>query len=143
MMGPSETFLHLGVWAQDSYGDNITYLYMTQVNGSSVYVIANYTTGGNTVTILPNAAINFTVDVQGNMTLFGSSTNFLNYTYVNATIVTGATYVLNNVNITQGSSGSVINDGTYYYVNYTYQWTSSLPIAGDTYNCSFNYNGEY
>jgi len=131
------------VFAADSQGNDITHVKAYENSTASWVLVKNFTATGQSERI-PNAvAVNFETYVRFNVSLAANNATAQSYTRVNITIQHGAgpTTDINNAAMTNTASYSY-NDTAYYYLAYYYNWTG-LSIAGETYNCTFVYQGYY
>ena len=132
------TFLALAV----TDGMDINWIYVEQYNGTAWNLVQNFTTTGGSERILDTQPINFTVCVYFNKTLAAAVGDAVTYTRVNGTIgVGGDASIWNNVALNY--SGTNSSDATFWYLWYHGNWTTSLAVAGTTYNCTFLYQGYY
>lgn len=128
------------VWAADALGNDIEYVEVYQYNGTAWNMVENFTVSGGSTRITDSWQTRFVVGVQLNDTLADDTAEARSYTRANMTIVDGGT-VWNNESL--NDTGTVQDIGSYYYVPYEGNWTSNLPAAGVTYNCTVNYEVYY
>jgi hypothetical protein len=117
----------------DSYGNDILFIEVWE--GSTLK--ANFTSSGGSVRVNASKTITFNVTVCFNSTLASSQSEAVQYTRVllNITgIVTNAE--LTNVKVT----GPV---GGFYYLTEQYIIAANTLTEGQTYACSFKYQGYY
>lgn len=125
--------------AADASGDDITYVTVSQYNGTDWNVVKNFTTTGGSERVHDNWQIRFLVGVKFNNTLVASVAEAETYTWIrmNITYNAGADYMWTNYNLTYVSYAL---DGDFYYGQYTADWNATtaatLCIAGTTYNCT-------
>jgi len=134
---PGSMFV-LTVYGADSYGNDITHIHVYQ-NGS---LLVNFTATGGSQRINDSVSMHFEVYVKINSSLVSSEAEAISYTRVNMSIMNvNTTYVWNNVPLNSSGTASLV--GSYYYHQKYGDWTSSLPVAGVTYNCTVVYQAYF
>ena len=116
----------------DSYGNDILSIAVYEDN----VLKANFTSSGGTVRLNASKTITFNVTICFNITLASSQTEAIQYTrvYLNITgIITNAE--LTNVKIWQNSN--------FYYLIEKYTINPNTLSGGQTYACTFKYQGYY
>lgn len=126
-------------------GDAISYFQVDQYNGTDWNNMLNATSSGQSASILDGQLVNFTIQVKLDITYAATAAQAQTYTWVGMSIFYGAgpTYVWNNVTLNDTAVGGVYSDASFWYVRKLGNWTSSLPIAGTTYNCTAEYRAYY
>lgn len=127
-------------YSPDSNGNDINFNEIwTRPNETTAYTLIGNITTSTTVNIHDNYYVHLNCTVQFNNTLGDG----LTYTRVNITISynSGANFIANNIPMTQW--GTEIDNGTFWFVPYYYNWTSNLPTAGVLYNCTEDYQPYY
>jgi hypothetical protein len=135
MFFANDNFVVLRVYAGpgDAYGNDIKFI---EVWEGSVFK-ANFTASGGSVRVNASKAITFNVTVWFNSTLAGSQSEAVSYTrvYLNITgVVTNAE--LSNVAV----SGPV---GGFYILVEQYVVAAGTLSEGQSYECTFKYQGYY
>jgi len=133
------------VWASDSYGDDINDTKVSQYNTSQWVLIQQFSANGSArITDSWQTSFLVTVKINGSLLATNTSSGADTATRVNMTIVqadNGANIIWNNLSL--NSTGTPSYASPYWYVAKLGNWTSSLPVAGVTYNCTIVYQGYY
>jgi len=139
----NQTLMFIAYATPDSYGNDHRNVAVFQ-NISGVWtLVKNFTTSNQTQSVNDGQAINFEDIIKYNVTLASDNATARSYTRVNITISynAGVSFIVNNSPMTQDATS--YNDSSYYYITFYYNWSSSLPAQGVTYNCSFAYQPYY
>lgn len=138
VLAPFSPYPVLNVFCADSYGNDITHIQIFQ-NGS---MLVNFTATDGSQRVADGLQINFEVYIKINSSLVSSSAEAISYTRVNMSIMNvNTTYIWNNVPL--NSSASAVLVGSFYYHAKIGNWTTSLPEAGVTYNCTVVYQAYF
>lgn len=137
-----EGLIDLRVYAT---GDAISYFQVDQYNGTDWNLMLNATASGQSASILDSQPLNFTIQVKLDILYASTASQAQTYTWIgmNITYGGGPTYVWTNVTLNDTAVGGVYSDASFWYVRKLGNWTSSLPIAGTTYNCTAEYRAYY
>lgn len=134
------TWLHVLVYGADSYGNDIISVEVHQYNGSTWILIYNFTSSGASVRINHNQTTKFIVQVKLNSSLASSSEEAKSYTAVYMNISYDSTYVWQNEEL---NNTSCVLIGGFYYLYEWGNWTSNLPLEGEQYLCTIDYQQYY
>jgi hypothetical protein len=137
-----EGFIRVG-WSADAQGNDITHVTIYQYNGTVWNLVENFTSSGGSERILDSQPINFEVYMKLNKTLASSDSEAKSFTRSNMTITRTDTSVLIWDNVPLNQSATITSDATYYYLSFSGNWTSTLAVAGVTYNCTDVYQSYY
>jgi hypothetical protein len=138
LFSPESPYAILGVYCADAYGNDIVCVEVYQ-NGS---MLVNFTATAGSQRVADSLQINFEVYVKINSSLVASSAEAISYTRVNMSIMNvNGTYIWNNVPL--NSSAVATLSAPYYWHRKYGNWTSSLPEAGVTYNCTVVYQAYF
>lgn len=135
IQGPN---LFLVFASPDSYGNDVTNCEVSQYNGTNWNLVYNFTSFGGSTRINAENETSFLVQLKMNATLAADEAEAETFSavYMNITYNAGADYIWTNQALNQ--TGTTTHVGDYYYIFKMGNWTSSLPSAGVTYNCTID-----
>jgi hypothetical protein len=117
----------------DSYGNDILYIEVWE--GSTLK--ANFTSSGGSVMVNASKTVTFNVTVCFNSTLASSQSEAVQYTRVLLNI----TGIVTNAELTNVKVVGPV--GGFYYLTERYIIAANTLTEGQTYACSFKYQGYY
>jgi len=127
----------------DEYSNRIEYVYIFQYIGSwqqKCYITVNNYTSGMTVKLSAGYNVRFNVTVRLNSTFASDDNDAKVNSKVNLIVkFSNGTEVFN----VEMQEYAVTSDSNYYYISSYYDWTSNLPIEGETYNVEIKYYAYY
>ena len=124
----------LTVYAADIHNNDINYIEVWQWNGTHYNLLANFTSSEQSVRVVHEQPLNFTVGIQLNSTLASSVAEAIAYTrcYMN---ISGGVWTNEELNNTSCSLS-----GNFYYLTEMGHWNSTgLPAEGVDYDCAVLY----
>jgi hypothetical protein len=130
-------------YGADSVGNDIYAFEVYQYNGSVWNLVVNNTASGNTSRIHDAWATAFRVGIKLNKTLASSDAEAISFTRCNLTIMNITDSKLVWTNVTLNNTATIGSDATYYYHWKLGNWTTDLPLAGVSYNCTVYYDAYY
>lgn len=135
-------FLQLAFAAPDSLGNDINYVEIYQWNTSDWEYVYNFTSSGGSARIHDSWQTRFNVSIKYNSTLASSTAQAISYTKVlmNITKISTSTLIWTNVEL---NNTSCVLNGSYYYLVEQGDWNSTLAEAGESYNCTSDYQPYY